>query len=235
MNLYRKIFSILVSMLFSIQVMALEEANGDGVQQPPIQWVRYLSAVEKAEIAGGLAKEEYLRREAAGTLHYNNQQQKISFPASFVPIDSTSDTYKSAATVPSGGNVTCSINVQNPHAGSGPGGSLVVKAKSSGSCNYIHVQGTPPPTIGWDLTQVMLRIVGTGYPPEVDVQTAVHTRNSLNPVWSASSTQVFHPSCINGSYSHFDYVFVIPPPGWAYTGPQPITIPNTATALVSNC
>ena len=69
----------------------------------------------------------------------------------------------------------------------------------------------------------------------IDLQTAVHTRNSLNAVWSASSTQVFHPSCINGSYSHFDLVYVVPPSGWVYTGTQPITVPNPATALVSNC
>ena len=236
MNLYmKKIFVVLVSVVFSMQAMALEKTDVGGIQQPPIQWVNYLSTVEKAEIAGRLAKEEYFRREAAGTLHDKTQQQEISFPLSFIPIDSTSDTSKSAASVPSGGNLSCIINVQNPHAGSGPGGSTVVKAKSSGTCNYIHVFGTPPSTIGWDLTQVLLRVIGLGFPPMIDLQTAVHTRNSLNAVWSASSTQVFHPGCINGSYSHFDLVYVTPPPGWVYTGPQPITIPNPATAVVSNC
>ena len=226
---------VLVSMVFSMQAMALEKTDVDGVQQPPVQWVHYLSAVEKAEIAGRLAKEEYFRRKSTGTLLDKTQQQEISFPISLVPIDTTSGNNISAAAVPSGGNISCSINVQNPHAGSGPGGSTVVKAKSSGSCNYIHVFGTPPPTIGWDLTQVLLRVIGFGFPPMIDLQTAVHTRNSLNAVWSASSTQVFHPSCINGSYSHFDLVYVVPPSGWVYTGPQPITIPNPATALVSNC
>lgn len=236
MNLYmKKIIVIVVSVLFSIQVMATEKTDMGGVKQPPVQWVHYLSAVEKAELAGRLAKEEYVRREAAGTLHNKTQRQEISFPVSLIPIDSTSDTNKSAPAVPSGGNISCSINVQNPHAGSGPGGSTVVKAKSSGSCNYIHVYGTPPPTIGWDLTQVLLRVLGGGFPPMIDIQTAVHTRNSLNAVWSASSTQVFHPSCINGSYSHLDLVYVVPPSGWVYTGPQPITIPNPATALISNC
>ncbi|MGB2119657.1 MAG: hypothetical protein ACPH96_06050 [Porticoccaceae bacterium] len=235
MNLYmKKIFVIVVSVLFSMQVMASVKTDVGGVKQPSVEWVHYLSVVEKAEIAARLAKEEYFRRKDAGTLHDKHQQREILFPASFIPIDSTSDTNKSAAAVPSGGNISCSINAQNPHAGSGPGGSTVVKAKSSGSCNYIHVVGTPPPTIGWDLTQVLLRVIGLGFPPMIDLQTAVHTRNSLNAVWSASSTQVFHPSCINGSYSHFDLVYVTPP-GWVYTGPQPITIPNSATALVSNC
>ena len=127
----KKIFSVVVSVLFSTQVMALEKTDVGGVQQPSVQWVHYLSAVEKAEIAGRLAKEEYFRREAAGTLHDKTQQQEISFPLSFIPIGSTSDTNKSAASVPSGGNLSCIINVQNPHAGSGPGGSTVVKAKSS--------------------------------------------------------------------------------------------------------
>ena len=236
MNLYmKKIFVIVVSVLFSMQVIASVKTDVGGVKQPSVEWVHYLSVVEKAEIAARLAKEEYFRRKDAGTLHDKHQQREILFPASFIPIDSTSDTNKSAAAVPSGGNISCSINVQNPHAGSGPGGSTVVKAKSSGSCNYIHVVGTPPPTIGWDLTQVLLRVIGLGFPPMIDLQTAVHTRNSLNAVWSASSTQVFHPSCINGSYSHFDLVYVTPPPGWVYTGTQPITIPNSATALVSNC
>lgn len=231
----KKIFVVGVSVLFSIQVMALEKADVDGVQQSPIQWVHYLSAVEKAEIAGRLAKEEFLRRRAAGTLQDKTQQQEISFPISLVPIDSTSDTNKSAAAVPSGGNISCSINAHYPHAGSGPGGSTVVKAKSSGSCNYIHAFGTPPPTMGWDLTQVLLRVIGWGFPPMIDHQTAVHTRNGLSESWSASSAQIFHPSCINGNYSHLNMVYVIPPPGWTYTGPQPITIPNAATKVVSNC
>lgn len=170
MNLYmKKIFSVVVSVLFSTQVMALEKTDVGGVQQPSVQWVHYLSAVEKAEIAGRLAKEEYFRREAAGTLHDKTQQQEILFPIGLVPIDSKSGTNKSAAAVPSGGNISCSISVHNPHAGSGPGGSTVVKAKSSGSCNYIHVFGTPPPTIGWDLTQVLLRVIGFGFPPMIDL------------------------------------------------------------------
>ncbi len=81
MNLYmKKIIVLVVSVLFSMQVMALEKTDMGGVTQPPVQWVHYLSAAEKAEIAGRLAKQEYFRREAGETLHDKTQQQEISFP-----------------------------------------------------------------------------------------------------------------------------------------------------------
>ena len=51
MNLYvKKIFVVLVSVVFSMQAMALEKTDVGGVQQPPVQWVHYLSAVEKPEL-----------------------------------------------------------------------------------------------------------------------------------------------------------------------------------------
>jgi hypothetical protein len=228
-------FTIAVTMLFATQVSALETSEVIDVPSSPIQWVRYLSDMEKGEIAGRLAQEEYQRREAAGTLYDKSQRKEVSFPASFTPIDSAPDTSRSSAAYIPSGNVNCSINTQDPHAGSGPGGSTVVKAKSSGTCTYIHTgPGPQPPSIRWDLTQALFRVILVT-PPSVDVQSAVHTRNSLNASWSASSAQIFHPSCINDTYSHFDYVYVTPPSGWRYTGPQPIVIPNTAAATVSNC
>ena len=39
MNLYmKKIFVVLVSVVFSMQAMALEKTDVGGIQQPPIQW-----------------------------------------------------------------------------------------------------------------------------------------------------------------------------------------------------
>ena len=58
MNLYmKKIFVIVVSVLFSMQVMASVKTDVGGVKQPSVEWVYNLSVVEKAEIAARLAKE----------------------------------------------------------------------------------------------------------------------------------------------------------------------------------
>lgn len=230
----RKFFVILVTLLVSNQLFAAEDSEVSA-EQRPIQWVRYLSDADKADIASRLAVEEYRRREAGGTFYEKAQQQEVSFPVSFIPPTSTSDSTSRAAAASGGGNVTCNINTQFPHAGSGPGGSRVVKAKSSGSCQYIHGYGTPPPWVKWDLTQSLVGILGTWPNVTVTTETAVHTRTSLNPVWSASSAQVFSPNCINGPYSHYDQVFITPPPGWTYTGPQPIAVPSGAGIDVNNC
>ncbi|MEM1156306.1 MAG: hypothetical protein AAGI44_19395 [Pseudomonadota bacterium] len=235
-NLFMTLFILLISnQAFAADKSVAAKSEVSTEQSLPIQWVRYLSDADKGDITAQMAAEEYRRREADGTLYEEIQEQEISFPVSFIPMDSTSGPIdRVAAASQGGGNVTCNINVQNPHAGSGPGGSRVVKAKSSGSCTYVHVYGSPPPWVKWDLTQALFRIV-SAWPVTLDTQTAVHSRTSLNPVWSASSAQVYHPNCINDSYMHINTVFIIPPPGWVYTGPQPVEVPNGASAVVNNC
>lgn len=228
-----KIFlAIVASMLFAIQGAAQEKIEVTGLQQKPFQWVHYLSDVEKADIGRLLAIEEFQQREAAGTLYDNIQGKEISISGSFVPTGSTSAaTGRAAAFIPAG-NVTCNINPQFPHAGSGPGGSRVVKAKSAGFCNYTHSgPGAAPPTIKWELVQTL---IGSAALQIVVLVQKTWVRNGLHPVWSASSSQIFSSSCTNADYFHADLVWVTPPPGWTYIGPNPISFPGVFTP-VTNC
>ncbi len=236
------LFGIIITVCLASHVSSYEDNQTTGAQGPNVQWVNYLSHKEKAEIARELGLESIRRKEAAGTLYDADQPQEISFAASFRPKNSTSTTTEGTETaVPattsefSGGNVSCSINIQYPHAGSGPGGSRVVKAKSAGTCAYEHVVGTPPPTITWELFQTLTRLEPGGQFPTIVTFSNEAPRTGLSVTWSASSTQVFANSCKNGFYAHTNLVYVVPPPGWEYTGEQPIQIPNPATVTVTDC
>lgn len=223
--------------LFSSQVFGEEETTF--VADPEVQWVRYLSNVEKSQITTDLAIEEMNRLKASGELSRmlelpieENAVRKVTFPGSFKQKSQGKSSSRNAGG-PGAGNVTCSFNVQAPHAGSGPGGSFVVKAKSNGTCNYQHVSGQMPPTITWDLNQVLVDHgeIGNGGP---NVANEFHVRNGLSTTWSASSAQVFFSTCNNGLYSHADFMFVYPPAGWTYNGPQPIPLDFTVNS-VNNC
>jgi hypothetical protein len=218
-------------MFFAIQASAQKKADVTTPQQPHVQWVKYLSDMEKAELARKLAVKEWRRREATGTNLEGPQQLKISFPASIVPENSEFDMSRSSADLVPAGDIDCTFFVHNPHAGSGPNNTRVVKAKSSGSCIYTHSGPAPaPPTIEWDLYQVLFG----GFLPHVWVASEHHTRFGLSPVWSSSSAQVFHTACVNGPVAHTNLVYVIPPSGYVYLGPQPITFAPT-NAYVGNC
>lgn len=221
----------LVAVQISAQILAQEITPG----QPPIRWTDYLSDAEKNEIGRKLAIQALQRSEAAGELYLKKAPSKVSFPVSFTHIGAASTESTTASYPVSGGNVTCDINTQHPHAGSGPGGTTVVKAKSSGTCTYEHYFGNQPPWIDWDLQQVLIHLTNAGPFGTPLTYFAWHGRTALDVRWSASSAQVFSTSCVNGDYHHADNVWVNPPPGWVYSGPQPIQIPNSKGAKVSNC
>ncbi|MYB38620.1 MAG: hypothetical protein F4Y26_14805 [Gammaproteobacteria bacterium] len=125
--------------------------------------------------------------------------------------------------------ISCSINVQNPHAGSGPGGRTVVKAKSSGSCTLTPTWNGPPPPASdmrWTLVQ---QLYGEG-----KLAMRAHIRTGYSPVWSASSTQVFLDDCVNGDYTQFAGIFPDPPWPWQYSGPYP-AVEDTNSNSISAC
>lgn len=225
-----RFFLIIIVLLSAIQVSAQERTEIVG-QQQPFQWVHYLSEVEKIEIGRRLLNEELRRREESGTLvdTIEGKAQELSFSASFAPVRSSSAIPEStAASIPTG-NLTCAINIHNPHAGSGPNNTRVVKAKSSGTCDYLHTgPGPAPPTIKFELLQTLKELPW-------DYNWQWHVRNDLHPIWSASTAQIFTNSCSNGSYSHSNAMYITPAPGWTYTGPNPIQIPGTKYVTITNC
>ena len=131
------------------------------------------------------------------------------------------------------GNVGCDIAAHNPHAGSGPGGSRVVKAKSSGTCEYIEVYPPGPPYISWTLWQGLIRNPSGPFAGDQNWVT-YHDRQGLDVAWSSSSTQVFANDCINDFYLHYDFVIFNVPPPWYVFGPNYFIL-GTSTATVNNC
>lgn len=235
----KKLMTFVVTMLLVIQASAQQQSEVLSPKQPDVQWIHYLSDVEKEDMARKLALEEVNRLEATGELYEmlekgdeGTQERTISFPASFKKSTSAAIDARSANAASGGsGNVSCTINVQSPHAGFFSG-VRVVKAKSDGSCNYVHVAGEMPPTISWNLVMVLVRH-GVAPGPST-ISSANYLRTGLNVFWGATIAQVADSGCNNGTYSHSDYVTVTPPPGWIYSGPQPIPIGIKAKE-VSNC
>ena len=233
-----KLFSFTVTAIFVVSASA-QEYEVDGVQQPLVQWSRYLSIAEKEEIASKLAVREYKRRRASGTLNELDggkssgltHTQEITIQDSIIPEEALSESGQGVAAnalVPAG-DVSCTIQAHYPHAGSGPSGTEV-KAKSDGYCFFTHTgPGPQPPTIQWDLSQGLNRIEGHR---TTNTWTITHTRNGLNPQWGDSGTQIFTGRCENGRYLHSNSMWVTAPSGWVYTGPNPIqfdTVHNSIT------
>lgn len=103
------------------------------------------------------------------------------------------------------GYIHCEVDQHYPHA-TDIDWIRVVKAKSSGNCDYFHITGTAPPTINWDLIQILAGPTDAGQ---------VHPRVGKNVRWSDSTAYVA-TACINGNWAHGDYMVVTLPPGWYF-------------------
>lgn len=130
--------------------------------------------------------------------------------------------------------IYCEMNAHNPHAGSGPNGVRMVKAKSDGECHIVPTgQGAPPApsTVDWSLNMALMKrqwvvlgpINGYYYLP---VGWASHERDGTwNPEWEQNpsgghdGTQVFHGfgSCSNGSYRNVSSLWIDLP--WPFSTP----------------
>jgi len=224
---------ILVSfLLLSSPIATAEDSISAAVEPMQVDWLRYLSDADKDDIAIRMAIDHFKKREANGTLYDDIEGEvEVTVPLEIVPV---SDSAKKAArhlepsissgagstraVTTSSGFVSCNINTENAHAGSGPSG-ITVKAKSSGNCSYTpNPGGATPPTLTYRLTQVI----------HLDdysmIEAASHERIGLFPAWNSSSTQVFAPSCVSGRWAHFNMMFVIPPPGWVVTTGNPFMV-----------
>lgn len=156
-----------------------------------------------------------------------------------VPENGYSSNYsqsaQAAAAGTPAGNVTCNINVQTPHAGSGPNSTIVPKAKSSGTCSYQHVgPGAPPPTLRYELDMILLETQNGGNGLPTNLWTETKVRNGLVGTWGSSGTQVFG-QCPGATriYSHSNIMWVIPPAGWTYVTQNPFQVGNPKVAVIS--
>jgi hypothetical protein len=227
-----------LAIVVSQEILASEDID-TSVQRPPIGWERYLSPADREQIGTQFAIEEIEARLGDGDLQpFDGAEKTVTIPMNIVPVTDgakweagkSGDTLGDesvAAAIEVQGYVTCTINTENAHAGSGPNG-ITVKAKSGGSCSYVPFPGgATPPTLTWSLIQVLLKLDFTMSAHEV------HDRTGLNPVWSASSAQVFAQYCMSGNWSHSDSMFITPPAGWTIVGQNPFSVGVPTASFVS--
>jgi hypothetical protein len=202
---------------------------------------RYLSASDMLDISDELATSDIVRKYRDGTLfdYIDAPSQPISFSfnVAFKRVETTldrseNDSWAVNAASSGAGTIGCTnIQAHNPHAGSGPGGTTVPKAKASGKCTYVHGTGTPPPSVTWNLTQTLKELdLATGL--FTGQWNAIHPKSGYVVEWfqnpgnpaGQNGTQVFG-DCppTERLFSHDVRVFVQAPSGWTYTGPNPFS------------
>lgn len=187
--------------LFALFVLILAGTVQAGIEvKDGTILMKYLSEVERTHLFAEQLDEDGVTQ-ARGK---SNDTVTIQIYGS--PIDeSGSTTEATAAANDYVGYITCNVAQHNPHA-TYYNSVRVVKAKSSGPCDYTHITGTAPPTITWNLLQVL-----TG--PHDEGMT--HTRTGHHPRWSDSSAFIV-TSCVNGLWIHGDFMFVTLPSGWYF-------------------
>lgn len=103
------------------------------------------------------------------------------------------------------GYITCGVSQHYPHA-TDLDWIRVVKAKSSGPCDYWHITGVSPPTIYWELIQILSGPAEAGQ---------IWPRTGLHPRWSDSVAYIA-TACVSGNWAHGDYMVATLPPGWYF-------------------
>lgn len=132
------------------------------------------------------------------------------------------------------GYVECDIQAHNPHAGQGPGGKRMVKAKASGGCEFNWTgPAEGPPIIKWDLYMLLRKSGST-------VGSSRHTRYGLEVEWRQNppdATQVFHDdgACENGYYTNFVGLNITLPGGWYLVNASNPIYTASRSASVGNC
>lgn len=114
-----------------------------------------------------------------------------------------------------------------------------VKAKARGRCRYVHTgPAGRPPTLGWTLLLMLQQdydwLGGGG-----SVWFRQFHKNEFLPVWredegTYNGTQVTSGDCENDDYRSILGIYVRPPSGYTYTGPQPLVV-DTTDGYVGDC
>lgn len=240
-----------------------ESSKGaQAVPQNYIDYSKYLSPYAEIEITRQLAQAQVTAGLRDGTLFDETASaSEKTFKALFLPQDQyeemlalqASPQASSAAVFVPSGNIRCnSLDPQRPHPGKGPGGVLVPKAKSAGSCAFTHTgPGASPPTLTLKLAQVLYRLrsdgqIISGQPARVArpiIWVATHTRTGLGPprlTWNNSKAQVYgrcpspsDPAYYGATYTHMNVVWITAPPGWVYIGVNPLPVGTVKTHYFS--
>ena len=220
-----------------------------------IDYSKYLSPAAEIDITRQLAQAQVTAGLRDGALFDEAASaSEKTFKALFLPQDQyeemlalqASPQASSAAVFVPSGNICCnSLDPQWPHLGKGPGDVLVPKAKSAGSCAFIHTgPGASPPTLTLKLAQVLYRLGSygqtiSGQPAGAArpiIWVATHTRTGLGPprlTWSSrkDGAQVFgwclspsDPAYYGATYTHMNFVWITAPPGWVYIGVNPLPV-----------
>jgi len=219
-------------------IRPVELADQDRAQMdPPVSIMHYLSDTEFKDLLMKMAPYELKRLQKEGRLGNDGIRQDRRLTFSIMrPADEEDASISATGGFSYGGvavgRVVCNINAHYPHKGSGPNDSVVVKAKSSGSCYYEHLNSSypPPPTIAWRLAMTLTRPASI---PWADFWMASHDRNGLSEGWSASSAQVFSNGCVNDEYMHINVMILAVPLPWTTSG-LPIWLDGSQNE-VTNC
>lgn len=132
------------------------------------------------------------------------------------------------------GYADCDIRAHNPHAGQGPGGVRMVKAKANGDCTFTWTgPAYEPPVIVWNL-YMLLREGGD------TVGSVRHPREGEEVDWEQNgpnATQVFHDegACENGYYTNAISLHIILPAGWYLSTTTNPVATASRSASVGNC
>ena len=218
-----------------------------------IDYSRYLSPAVEIDSGRQFAQAEIAARLRARTpFDEAAPASEQTFKVLFLPQDQYEEMLafkaspQASATaffLPSG-NIRCNIRTDTPHFGEGQHGYDVPKAKSWGNCSFTHTgPGASPPSLTVWLEQTLYRLgnygqIMSGQPAgaarPAGIWKAIHSRTGLNPpklAWNDRKAQVYgkcpkpsDPAYNGANYTHSDRVWIIAPPGWAYIGPNPLSV-----------
>ncbi len=205
-------------------------------EQFHVDWNRYLSDTDRLDISRRMAEADIEERIRSGTLYNGDEGPiQISIPVRLVPDRSAAAppaATGAAAAVVLAGTIECDINTQTPHPGSGPNSTTVPKAKSSGTCRYTHLgPGAEPPTLTYRLDQILIAMNPGSAWGIGRFWMATHARYELNSSWNDGTAQVFGDCSLAGTnnYVHSDVMWVLPPSGWSFIGPNPYSVGTPRT------
>ena len=124
------------------------------------------------------------------------------------------------------GIASCTIKAHRPHAGEGPTGSMITKAKAEGSCHLTATGEGPLPPKNEMMWLAFLTLQQTWTPVgwAYYFRTGHRVQWRQNPYDGFPGTQVYRADnrCVNGLYGHLAEAYVLPPRPYVYVGPNPL-------------
>jgi hypothetical protein len=257
----KSLCALLVLTFFSFASVAQDDLTVDESSKvsTQIDYEQLLSESAKKEITAIFARSGFAETINNGTLFDNigvdGEVLSLSIPVTFTNEADYSKDFKvgeqhATSTPNSGGNIECwDRKAHTPHRGEEfLGLPKKPKAKAEGKCKYVHVYGTPPPWVQFDLKQKLTQyrispdpIFGQDTVSLAWESVKTHTKQGLEVQWwpnapNYTGTQVFGRCPWTGEtdlYVHSFQINIVPAPGWSYTGPHPFVQSSASTNLIS--